>query len=270
VVWESHPYQWPVVGWASDIAAISKAEADAFYATYYAPQNITLVMVGDLVTTQAVALAQKYFGRIPPGPHDPPPEVVTLEPKQVAEKRMYAEAEANPQVDVVWHTVPFGHRDSYPLTLLEQILSTRTGRLYKGLVLGSELATSVYANQSSGKWAGTFEAGGEAREGHTPEEVEAGIYEEIEQLKQTPVPAEELQKVKNNFAAYEYRRLRSGMSILIQLLFSDGNGHWPEINEAGPKYQAVTAEEIQRVAKEYLTKENRNVAIYTRKNESKK
>ena len=106
---------------------------------------------------------------------------------------------------------------------------------------------------------------GEAAEGRTPAEVEQAIYNEIEKLQKEEVPAQELQKVKNNFAASEYRRLTSNMSILMQLIQSDGEGDWREINEAGPKYQAVTAEDIQRVAKAYFTKENRNVAIYTRK-----
>ncbi len=144
-------------------------------------------------------------------------------------------------------------------------MSTRTGRLYKGLVLGSKVATSASAGPAHQKWAGLFYASGEAREGHTPEEVEQGIYAEIEKLKQTEVPPEELQKVKNNFAANEYRRLTSNMSILMQLIHNDGLGDWREINEAGPKHQAVTAADVKRVANTYLTKENRNVAVYTRK-----
>jgi predicted Zn-dependent peptidase len=264
MVWESHPYGWPVVGWPSDIPAISKAEADDFYSTYYAPQNTTLVLVGDFKSADAVAMAEKYFTRIPKG-KKPVPEVVTLEVKQVAEKRMYADAETNPQVDVAWHTVPYSHRDSYPLGILGQILATRTGRFYKGMVLGSKIANDVSASPYHRKWAGLFYASGEAKDGHTPEEVETGLYAEIEKLKGTLVPAEELQKVKNNFAASEYRRLTSNMSILMQLIQSDGLGDWREINQAGPKYQAVTAEDIQRVAKAYFTKENRNVAIYRRK-----
>ena len=102
---------------------------------------------------------------------------MTLEVKQLAEKRMNAEAEANPQVDILWHSVPFQHKDSYALEILGQILSTRTGRLYKGLVLGKGVATEVYADQNSMKWEGYFNAGGEAKEGHKPEEVEQGIYE---------------------------------------------------------------------------------------------
>lgn len=262
--WESSPYSWPVVGWPSDIPAISKAQADDFYATFYAPQNITLILVGDFHPDAVEALAKKYFERIPRGPKTPP-DVATLEVKQAAEKRMNAEAETNPQTDILWHTVPFGHKDSYALQILGELLSTRTGRLYKGMVLGSGVATDVYAGQASQKWAGYFDAGGEAREGHKPEEVEQGIYDNIEKLKKEPVPSEELQKVKNNFAAAEYRRLSSNFPILMQLIQNDGEGDWRQINDAAPKIQAVTADDVMRVANTYFAKENRTVAIYTRK-----
>jgi predicted Zn-dependent peptidase len=262
--WESSPYSWPTLGWPSDIPAISKAEADDFYATYYAPQNLTLILVGDFKPDDAEALARKYFERIPHG-KNVVPDVSTLEVKQIAEKRMYAEADTNPQADIMWHTVPFGHKDSYPLEILSQILSTRTGRLYKNLVLGSGVATSVDAGQGSQKWAGYFEASGEAREGHRPEEVEQGIYDEIAKLQKEEVPADELQKVKNNFAAGEYRRLSADYPILHQLIFYEGTGDWREINNAGPKIQAVTAADVKRVANQYFTPENRTVAIYTRK-----
>jgi len=264
VFWESHPYSWPTVGWPSDIPAISKAQADDFYATYYAPQNITVILVGDFKTAKATSLAEKYFGRIPRGPRAAP-EVVTLEVKQPAEKRMNAEAETNPQVDILWHTVPFGHKDSYPLEILGQVLSTRTGRLYKGLVLGRGIATETWADQRSQKWAGYFNAGAEAKEGHTPAEIEAAIYAEIEKLQKEDVPAEELQKVKNNFAAAEYRKLSSNTAILMQLIYNEGLGDWREINEAAAKYQAVTTDDVKRVANQYFTKDNRAVATYTRK-----
>jgi len=262
--WESHPYHWPVVGWPSDIPAISKAQADEFYATYYAPQNITLVLVGDFQPDTASAMAEKYLGRIPRGPRAAP-DVVTLEVAAVAEKRMNAEAEVNPQVQVMWKTVGFGHKDSYALRILGQILATRTGRLYKGLVLGSKVATDVQANQEPMKYAGMFYAAGEAAEGRTPGEVEEAIYREIEKLQKEEVPAGELQKVKNNFAAGEYRRLSSNMAILFQLMVNDGMGDWREINEGGPKLQAVTAADVKRVATTYLTKENRTVGTFTRK-----
>jgi predicted Zn-dependent peptidase len=220
--------------------------------------------VGDLDAEKAARMAESYFGRIPRG-KTAVPDVVTQEVPQQAEKRMYAEADANPQVDILWHTVPFGHGDSYPLQVLAQLLSTRTGRLYKGLVLGSGVATDVFARQESRKWAGLFNAGGEAREGRRPEEVEGKIFAELERLKKESVPAAELQKVKNNFAAAEYRRLSSNFPVLVQLIQTDGRGRWQEVNEAGAKIQAVTAADVQRVANRYFTKENRAVAVYTRK-----
>jgi predicted Zn-dependent peptidase len=165
----------------------------------------------------------------------------------------------------MWHTMPFGHKDSYALDILGEILSTRTGRLYKHLVLGSGVATSVDAGQGSQKWAGYFDVSGQAKEGHRPEEVEQGVYDNIADLQTNDVPAEELQKVKNNFAAGEYRRLSADSPILHQIIYYDGEGDWREINAEGPKIQAVTAEDVRRVVNKYFTKENRTVAIYTRK-----
>ena len=262
--WEAHPYHWPVIGWPSDIPAISKKQADEFYALYYQPQNITLVLVGDFKPDDAEALVARYFGRIPRG-NQPPPDVVTLEPAQLAEKRMDAEAETNPQVDMLWHTVGFGHRDSYALEVLQQLLSTRTGRLYKGMVLGREVATDTYVNQDSKKWGGAFNISVEVRDGKTPAQAEAAVYEEIERLKNEMIPSEELQKVKNQFAASEYRKLSANKPIFMQVLYNEGWGDWREVNEAGKKIQAVTAADLQQAVKTYFTKENRAVATYTRK-----
>jgi predicted Zn-dependent peptidase len=265
--WESLPYNWPTLGWPSDVSSISKPQADAFHGIYYCPQNITAIIVGDFDPKQATAMAEKYFGRIPRAKTNPP-DLVTTEIKQPAEKRMNAEVAANPQVDILWHTVPFAHKDSYALQILAQLLSTHTGRLYKGLVLGSGVATDVSASQNSQKWAGWFDISGEAADGHTPEEVEKGIYAELDKLKHDPVPTEELQKVKNNFAADQYRQLNSNLNILQNLIWNDGEGDWREINAAQPKLESVTAADVMRVANEYFTKDNRAVATFTRKPET--
>lgn len=267
--WDALPYSWEVIGWPSDVSSISKPQADAFYATYYAPQNLTLILVGDFKAGEVVPQLEKYFGRIPRGTNNPP-DLVTLEPKQTVEKRMNAEVDANPQVTIYFHTVPFGHKDSYALEILAQILSTHTGRLYKGLVLGSGVATDAGAAQNSMKWAGYFEFSGESAPGHTPEEVEKAIYAELEKMQRDEVPAQELQKVKNAFAAAEYRKLNSNMSILHQLIWNEGEGDWREINEANIKIQAVTAADVKRVASEYFKKENRAVATFTRKTDAAK
>ena len=265
IFWQGTPYTWPIVGYPSDIPAITKAQADDYFATFYAPNNLTAVLVGDFDPKEALAQAERYLGRIPRG-KVPPPEMTTLPPKWEAEVRVLGEAETNPQVGIQWHTVGFQHRDSYPLQVLAQILNGRTGRLYKGLVLPENaVATKAQAGQNPQKYAGSFGAEAECKEGKSPEEAEKAIYAELEKLKNEPVPAEELQKVKNNFAANSFRRLSTNMAILIQLMINDGEGDWKELNEGPKKIAAVTAADVQRVAKSYLTKENRLVALYTRK-----
>ena len=262
--WEAHPYKWPVVGWPSDIPAISKAEADAYFGTYYAPNNLTGVIVGDVKVAEVRPLLERYFGRIPRGPKDPPP-VVTLEPKQIGEKRYNAEAETSPTVRISWHGVPFVHRDFSVLDVLTDVLSGRTGRLYKGLVTGKQLANEVSASVDSKKYAGAIQVEAVAKDGKEPSVVEQALYDEIDKLKNEPVPAEELQKVKNQAKANAYRRLSSPFSIAVQLLFYDGLGDWRYINTYADQVEAVTAADIQRAARQYFTRENRTVGVFLRK-----
>ena len=262
--WESHPYGWPVIGWPSDIPSISKAQADEFYSLYYAPQNITLVLVGDFKVEEAEGLCEKYFGRIPRGKKRIP-EVVTSEVAQKVEKRMNAEAEANPQVDILWHSPAAGHPDARALKVLAAVLSGRSGRLHKSLVLDKEIATTAFAQQMSRKYAGMFNVGGESKDTKTPGDVENGIYDEINRLKSELVSDRELQKVKNNFAAMAVRRTSSNFHMLLQLIQYEGVDSWKAINTEIPNILEVEAEDIQRVARKYLIKENRTVATYTRK-----
>src|SRR4029453_6021654 len=179
VFWEASPYQWPTVGWPSDIPTYSLAQAQSYFATYYAPNNITAALVGDFKTAEGKPLLERYFGRIPRGKTDPPP-VVTLEPPQVAERRYAAEAETSPTVRVWWKGVPFVHKDFTVLDLLSDVLSGRTGRLYKGLVTGRQIANEVSAGVDGRKYAGLFEVEGTVKDGKDPAAVEAAIYEEIE------------------------------------------------------------------------------------------
>ena len=172
--WESHPYSWPVIGWPSDLRVISKEQADEYYNTYYSPNNLTAALVGDFDVDEAKALAQKYFGRLERGRREPP-DVVTLEVKQLAEKRMNAECDCQPQVEVRYHTVPFRHADTYALDVLAGLLNGRTGRLYKSMVLGEEIASSAFAGQDSSKYAGAFSFGGETKGDATPEQLEQAL-----------------------------------------------------------------------------------------------
>ncbi len=262
--WQSHPYSWPVVGWPSDLRVISKAQADDFFGTYYAPNNITGVLVGNLDVARAKELAERYFSRIPRGKVDPP-DVVTLEMEQLAEKRMGAECDCQPQIQIRYHTVPFGHRDDYVLDVLGGVLNGRTGRLYKRMIEGSEIASSAFGSNSADKYAGSFTFRAETKGEASPADLETAWDEVIADLAANPVPAEELSKVKNVYAADSYRRLSSPFFLMIQLALYDGLGDWTYLNHIAERVQAVTAENVQRAVKEYFGKENRVVGQYRRK-----
>jgi predicted Zn-dependent peptidase len=262
--WQASPYKWPVIGWPSDVSSITKAEADAYFGTYYAPNNLTGVLVGDFDAKAVRPLLERYFGRIPRGKNDPP-EVVTSEPAQIAEKRFNAEAETSPTVRVWWHGAAFVSKDRTVVDVLTDILSGRTGRLYKGLVTGRQVANEISASVDLKKYDGVIQVEGTVKEGKDPAAVEQAIYEELEKLKSEPVSAEELQKVKNQAKANAYRRLSSPFSIAIQLMVYDGLGDWRYINTYAEEVDKVTAADLQRAAKQYLAKENRTVGIFLRK-----
>ncbi|MEJ2076528.1 MAG: pitrilysin family protein [Acidobacteriota bacterium] len=263
--WESAPYSWPVIGWASDVEAITREQAENYFSIYYAPNNITAILVGDVNPDQAVQLAEQYFGRIPRG-KVPPPEMITFEVNQTAEKRTVGEADTNPTVTIRYHTPPFDHKDTFPLEILAQALNGRTGRLYKSLVEEKQLAVGQpRAQLGTNKYAGYLELSAEVKDGRTHQEVEDAFLAELERLKTEPVQDHELQKLKNNELADSFRRLQSNFYLLIQLVFYDSDGDWHYINDSSPKLLAVTAADIQRVADQYLTAENRSVAWYERK-----
>ncbi len=262
--WTSSPYSWDVIGWPSDLAAITKAQADDYYAKYYAPQNLTAMLIGDFDPKTALALAEKYLGSIPRGTQ-PVPEMVTAETPSVAEKRFYAEAETNPAADIRWHTVAFVHKDVPALLALAELLNGPTGRLQKNLVLGSGIATSASAESDARKYEGVFQVQADCKEGHTPEELEKAVYSELEKLQREPVAADELQKVKNRYLAATYRQMGGGFMLLFRYVMAEGRGTWRDADRIDQAVQTLEAGDIQRVAQKYFTKENRTVAIWTRK-----
>jgi len=263
--WESSPYSHPVVGWPSDVESITRSQAESYFGRYYAPNNLTAAIVGDLDPVRALDLAQRYFGRIPAA-KTPPPEMITDETAQLAEKRFIAEADTNPEVRIRFHAVPFNHSDMFAFQLIGDVLNRRTGRLYKALVEEQKVAVG----EPSGayrplKYEGYFQLEAEVKDGRRPEEVESGLTVELDRLAKEPVGDHELQKVKNQELANSFRRLQSNFFLMLQLLLYDSDGSWTYINEAPRRVQAVTAADIQRVAQKYFTKENRTVAVYTRK-----
>jgi predicted Zn-dependent peptidase len=262
--WMASPYSWPVIGWPSDLNSYTMEEAMKYWETYYRPNNLVGIIVGDFNPAEVKPVIAKYFSRLEPGTQAPPP-VVTLETEQRAEMRMQAEAEAQPQVEVRYHTVPFQHKDSYALDVMSSILNGRTGRLYKTMVEGTEVASSASARQDSRKYAGAFSFAAETKGDATPEQLEKGWYAELEKLQKEAVPEQELQKVKNQAMADSYRRLQNNFFLMIQLAYAEALGDWSEINKESAKTQAVTAEDVKRVANAYFGKNNRSVATYVRK-----
>ncbi len=262
--WTSHPYNASGIGWMSDLKVLSMADAKEFFDTFYAPNNITAALVGNFEVAEAKRLAERYFGRIPRGPR-PVPDVVTLEEPQMAEKRMNAECDCQPQVSIQFHSVPFEHKDDYALDVVAGLLNGQTGRLNKSLVLDRKIASSVGSGQESLKYAGSFYLFAETKGEANPAELERALWAELERLQTEPVPATELQKVKNRTVATSFRQLQSPFFLLVQLLFYDGWGDWSFLNSWADKTVAVSAEDVQRVAKKYFTKENRTVATYLRK-----
>ena len=261
--WQSSPYSWPVVGWPSDLEGITREEALSFFELYYAPNNLTAALVGDFDPSEAKMLAERYFGRLRASER-PPPQPRTREMPQLGEKRMTAYADTNPQVEIRYHSVPDGHVDEPPLVVLGQMLNGRTGRLYRSLVEEQEVATSASGGQSGMKFEGMFSLAGVAKDGRTPEEVEQALYAEIERLKTQLVEPRELQKVKNQNAASNFRGLRSNFGLMNQLLVREAWRGWATINTDPALYDAVTAEDVMRVANTYFDPENRAVAIYYR------
>jgi predicted Zn-dependent peptidase len=262
--WEAHPYTWPVIGWPSDIPTYALAQAKEYFATYYAPGNLTGVLVGDFKTAEVKPLLERYFGRLPAATKAAPP-VVTEEPGQLGEKRYLAYAETSPTLRVYWHAVPWVHKDMPALDLLSDVLSGRTGRLYKGLVEGRGVANAASASVDPKKYAGSFVAEVTVKDGQEPARAEQALFEEIERLQKDVVPAEELQKVKNAYKANAYRRLASPFFVMVQLLAYEGLGDWRYINTSAEAADAVTSEDLQRVARKYLTRENRTVGVFLRK-----
>ena len=210
-------------------------------------------------------LLERYFGRIPGGRTEPPPEVVTMEPTQLGEKRYLAEAETSPTVRIWWHAVPFVHKDAHGPRPADR----RPLRPHRPALQGAGAGPT--ARERGDRLGRPQEVRGfvqvevAVKEDKSPAAVEAAVYEEIDRLQKEPVPEAELQKVKNQAKANAYRRLQSPTFIMFQLLQYEGLGDWRYINTYADQVSAVTAEDLMRVARSYLTPEDRLVGVFLRK-----
>ncbi len=281
--WKSSSYHWDVIGWPSDLDSITRKQAKDYFGTYYAPNNLTLILVGDLEPEQTMTQVRKYFERLPRGAKEPP-EVVTLEERQYGEKRLTAAAETDPQAELWYHTVAWKHADSYALELLAGIMNGKTGRLYKKLVEEKGLAKGamggggrgmrgggglgVRAGQDSRRYAGAFQISAEGLAGVKAEELEAAIGEAVDELKAELVTPEELQKVKNQekVSNIRFMDIMGGIGVLFMIAPNAAMGDWEEVNRAPRMLDAVTAEDVRRVANTYFANDQRNVLIINTKN----
>ncbi len=282
MTWMAAPYHWQVIGWPSDIATVTREAANAFFATYYAPNNLTAILVGDFDPAKAHALAEKYFSRVPANPKGVP-EVTTLEPSQPAEQRMIAEVESSPSFQVEYKTVPGVHKDAPALQVLAGVLSgagggmgggprggggggmRASGRLTKALVLDRKIATSASASSRGQKYGGLFSLRATPAPGRRPEELEPLLYAELDRIGKDGITDEELARYKNAQQVAQYGRFESNTGIREALAQAVSGGDWRDLLEQPRRIQAVTKEDVQRVARQYFPKEARNVLIMTRK-----
>ena len=259
--WMSSPYGWPVIGWPSDLDAITRSEAMEYFDRYYSPNNLVASLVGDFDVDRVKELARKYFARLE-NRDDPPGAVRTREVQQQAQQRLTGHAETRPQATIRFHTVPDAHVDEPALIVLSAILNGRTGRLYKSLVLEQQVAVQAGAGVDGRKYDGSFPVGGVAAPGKTPEDVEKALLAELDLLGREPVGERELQKVKNQQLAGDFRKLQSKFGLMLQLLTYEALGEWSNIYVFSDRIQAVEPDDIQRVAERYFTETNRTVALY--------
>lgn len=263
--WQAHPYGVPVLGWASEVESITAQDVRDFYKIYYAPNNARLVLVGDFDSDKVVDLAKRYFGRIPRGAQPPDP-VITEEPRPLAERRFDGEAETNPTVEVRYLGVAIGHADEAALEVVGELLSGKTGRLYKRLVAKDELAMGQpSASNSSRKYAGYMEIDATVKEGKKPEDIEKAILEEVDKLREGEITDHELQKVKNQVLASSINRLRNNTGLMFQLAVTDTWYDWKHLNDGPDQMMKVTADDVHRVVKQYMDPKLRTVAIYRTK-----
>ena len=259
--YQSSPYHWPVVGWPSDIEGWTIDDLRTYHSMAYAPGNATMVVVGNVQAAQVFALAEKYFAAVPQ--HAPPPPVRTKEMPQTGERRVAIHKPAQlPLVFIGYHTVDARSPDFYPLQVLDGLLTTgQSSRLYRSLVDGQQLALRVESSQETKIDPGLFEFEVQPRAGIAPEQVEAGIYAELDKLRSTPVDPAELTKAKNQLIARHYRDLRTIAGRAQQIGAADLYfGDWQHVNQEEALLTAVTAADIQRVVAKYLVQTNRTVA----------
>ncbi|MFQ6008241.1 MAG: M16 family metallopeptidase, partial [Candidatus Zixiibacteriota bacterium] len=263
IAYKAHPYGVAGVGHMSDIQYYSRQEAEAFFHKYYGPSNLIVAIVGDVKPNEVKKLAEKYWERIP---YRPAPErIATVEPEQLGERRTVLEDPSQPFYIAGWHVPEGTHPDRPALdALIDYLGQGRTSLLYKNLVKEKKIAMQVgaFVGLPGDKYPTLLAVYAMPSSGHTNEECETEIFKEVDKLKNELIPEEEVAKIKSRAKAKLINQLDSNQGLAFQLAaFQMYWGDWRELFKELDRINAVTAEDIQRVAQKYLTKKNRVVGM---------
>jgi zinc protease len=259
----AHPYQWPVIGWMVDIENWKMADLKRHFEIGYAPNNATMVVVGDVSSDEIIKLAQKYIEPI--SAQEPPAKVTTTEPEQLGERRIVVKKYAQlPILMMGYHVPESANPDYYPLRVLEKVLfDGQSSRMYQRLVDKDQLALSVQGGigMNTSFDPALFEIVAQPKDGIAPEAVEKVIYEELEKIKAAPITTKELEKAKNILLADFYRSMKtiSGKANTLgnyEVFFGD----YKKMFSAADSFNQVTTEDVRRVAQKYFGEKNRTVA----------
>lgn len=266
----AHPYGEPIIGWPADISRLPLSEVQRFWDTWYVPNNAAIAIVGDVKVEEVERVVRKYFSDIPARPL--PERVVTTEPVQGGRREIEISFDASPTFFIGFHKPAWDDPDDDVMTVIDGLLSTgRTSRLNVNIVRKKKIALSAGTFTAPGsRYPNEFMISGEPLPPNTVKDLEKAVWEELEKLKNEPVGDEELEKVKTNLQADFIRGLVShyGMARLLAY-YQQITGDWRNVVRETERIEAVTAEDIERVAKKIFTQENATVANIVSKDKSK-
>ena len=254
-----HSYRWPVIGWMSDIDSISLEDCKAFYRSHYAPNNATVILLGDIDFQETISIVEKYFGNIPSA--DLTDEVIPVEEiqKKEREKDLFVDA-SFPWLAVAYHIPEAAHDDVPVLELIGNILTSgRSSRLHRKVIYEDQSALSVFASVDNNKAPGLFVITvNSIKQGHTLEEVESVANESLERLKAEMVTERELEKAINQMETNLIFGLQTNFVKGMRIGFSLARTGEPlGFVKKLESYRHATAKDIQKVARKYFTPENR-------------
>ncbi|MEM9540157.1 MAG: pitrilysin family protein [Cyanobacteria bacterium P01_E01_bin.42] len=256
-----HPYKRPVIGYDEDIRNLTPQDIRDFFELYYVPNNMTIAIVGDVDPDRVRELAQVYFGRYPAKPA--PPEVTIVEPPQQETRTTTLTLRSEPVYLEGFHRPSLNHPDSAVYDAIAAILSNgRTSRLYKSLVEEQQIALSAsgFTGFPGDKHPNLMMLYAMTAPGHTLEEVGMALEAEVDRLKSEPVNPEELERVKTQARAGILYSLDSNSGLAYSLVeYQAKTGNWRNLFEQLQKIEAVTAEDILRVARATFTPENKTI-----------